>query len=238
MAIVFKENFESDGYYNTGWTEYGLGTIDPDFSTTTVSGAPRNWGNRCILTALESDEPSLTRYDFGADFDTIYVHWEFIISKAHPLPVGGAMNMLRLDVNGSSTHCIYTFAYGASNSTYTFYYGGDSLGVIGTSVLNYNDMVYLDVLWDPDNTNYELYVNGSLEGSGDPNTGNKIGEIEFGAHTVGGDPAPSDCDVYWDNIFMDDTTWPDAGWIRRFNGVFGFNEINGISSFNKINGIS
>jgi len=80
---VFTEGFENTAGYDETWsggaTVGGSSTVDPNQSTSTVTGAPTKWFDECLRIVKAASENAYIRNVWSPALDPTYLSFEFIL---------------------------------------------------------------------------------------------------------------------------------------------------------------
>jgi len=203
---LFQEGFEGVGYEEEGWVEGGTGTIDPDVLTSGVTGTPANWGARC-LEVVTAAEIAQVVYTLDAVENVVHAHHEFIIGSTVDNTSTMAIGRLNFDAGwwqrcaewGRNKNGYFEFivAHSGGGQTYRGHPDNPSTEYLYMAT----DTLYVvDVWWDLDNEEWEVWINGESFGSGAiTGTG-----LTYTAHSlwVYQFPTTDTATVYHDRMFV------------------------------------
>ena len=168
MALLFDEQFEATGYDETSadagsdWVEVGNGTIDEDFATSSVTGAPARWGNKCLKLVPGSTGAQTTNTLDTAITGDFYCRVDVIFESV----VTGDWNNFFM-VRDSSYNDCFRWQHTEAGGTIKLYCYVDAVTPIPAAGYTISlDTVYrLDMYYNATTNAWEVKINGVSQGS-------------------------------------------------------------------------
>ena len=218
-ALTFNETFEVTGYVET-WSEgetLGSGvTLDEDFSTAGITGAPANWGDKCLKLGTVGGEDSYVLHrGWGGATDGLpisYTRLDVIIGSES---LGNSEGIHFLSTRDSENEKFYQYILYQSGGgdlkleAQIWYDGGSSN--FESFLVDLDTLYRLEMKWDITNEVWEWRANGetvasgaiSGEGLNRPLDGVFLGDI--------GGQIDAASTIYLDNFAVSTVDWIGSG---------------------------
>lgn len=169
MALIFNEQFESSGYDETStgvgsnWAEVGNGTCDEDYATSSVTGAPARWDDKCLRLIPGTESTYTTNTLDSLITGPFYCRVDVIFES-----IGAAdYNNFFIVVASDGTSHPFRWRHTESAGTITIQCLVDAVTLVGSAYEVELDTVYrLDMYYDATANEYEVKINGVSQGSG------------------------------------------------------------------------
>jgi hypothetical protein len=220
MAIFWDEKFEPTGYEETwseGETVSGSGILDEDFATSSVTGAPGDWGTKCLRAFGDGAGAVLVGHDFASSKAVSYFRMEVIV-KAFPT-IGANFGVERIAFqqdSGSADVWIFSIQRRDSLSPNGFNWiwsGNDDGGGLNGYADAANDIALdtryrLECEWDATGNAFEWRIDGTLVDSGVLTSTHPVNiQNNF---RVGWQTGAASGEIFIDNVAFDDADWVGA----------------------------
>ena len=242
MALIFDEQFEATGYDETSagaggnWAEaLGGGTIDEDYATSSVTGAPASWGNQCLRMVNANEAQDASNYldsEYTGDF---YFRGDFIIPDLSDIT---STNGYLIQIFDSAWSTVWrAVVYDNSGTKTLFFYIGNVTGQVGDTEIAANTRYRIDAYFNSTTGDYEIKLNGVSKASGNDSV--RVSQYIFlYSYTADG------FEIFFDNIQIATDGWvPEdvagGGWTGKICGVTNPSKICGaaVANISKVSGV-
>ena len=207
---VFNETFEATGYDEI-WSEgetLGTGvTLDEDYSTSSVTGAPSDWGSQSLQIVLAAGEDSYVEHDYaGSSYAESYMRVEFIVGS-DDLVDGDVTHFVSVRGPGSEKMYQFLFARAGGQPYLTTQVFHDGTSNIYNMVISLNTRYRAEMYWSATKDEWEFRVDGNTRASGSltgPAVDWELARFRLG--DIGGQQDAA-ATVYVDNMAFSTASW-------------------------------
>lgn len=214
MTRIRDEQFEATGYDET-WSEgenVGAGsTLDEDYATSSVSGAPSDWDSKCLRVVKASGEQAYVGHDLSPAETTLYFRCEIIIgsfpdalSQFQTMPFlivadsgGTQVLVLRVQERGAANNGPYQFQFVESSS------GSNSSH--NSADIAADTRYRIEIEYDIAGNSWEWRIDDATQHSGTFSGGPSEIQNDFRVGVIGANT--SALEWFLDNIALDDADW-------------------------------
>ena len=209
---TFDEQFETDPGYDETWSDgeivSGTGVIDEDYPTSSVTGAPADWGDLCLRIVGDATGSARVRNVLtGGSYPIGYFRTEFILKSSD---LSGAGDMVFAEGHYEAPDNFFKFMIGDNSGTPEL--GArlehDDLPNDTWMDIAFDTRYRIELLWDVTNDIWEYRVDGDTKASGALTGGaeNHSGWYRIALGDDGGE-TDADYEIFIDNVGLDVTEW-------------------------------
>jgi hypothetical protein len=216
MSRFWDEKFETNPGFDQVWdteTVSGDGDLDEDFLTSSVTGAPSNWGSRC-LRVLEDSSSGVVRlqHAFPSSHAISYFR-KVIIFKTKPTIATNFSNRALMEIYDSTNTLAYNLQLQRRDSLpdgHNFSAQVNDDGVLSPFVDSANGVALntpyrLEVKYDATNDLWEMRIDGRNWASGSLTLTHSVNIQNF--FRIGSTQGGTGGEWFVDNIAFDDADW-------------------------------
>lgn len=219
MTRFWDEQFEATGYdetWSSGETVAGSSSLDEDYATSSVTGAPADWDSKCLRSNMVSDAACYVQHFFAAAHTVSYARIEFIWGSFPDALAQFGTHIFAQQEDSGGVACwqLKIQERGASNDgpyRLQFYENAAGTGLTAHHSSSYEmsaDTRYrIEVKWDGSANEWEFRFDGATAYSGTIDGGptDIQDDLRIGLGAGGG--TPGNAELFFDNIAFDDTDW-------------------------------